>query len=111
MSNDNTVSLDTALGRLGILTNFSVAMYKNKLDKEGTKRAREVGKKFLSFMEDLREDNYEFAAGMDEFQHIGHASYLAIKHMDSEVPLLFIAVPQEFINVEDENEGEEDEGT
>lgn len=104
----DTESIDAALSKLGIMTNFSVAMYKNKLDKEGTRRARTVGKKFLAFMEELKEDNYEFASGMDEFQHIGHASYLAIKHMDSDTPLLFIAVPQEFLEEETEDASHDD---
>lgn len=106
---EDTVSLDTALSNIGAAMNFSVLMYKNKLDKEGTQLARNVAKKFLALLRELHEEEFEFSSGMDDFEHLGPVSYLAIKHKDAEQPLLFIATPQEFIEIE--YEGEEDEGT
>lgn len=111
MNKEETVSLDTALSKLGVAMNFSVMIYKNKLDKKGTQLAKDVGKKFLNLLEELNSDNFEFSSGMDDFEHLGPVSYLAIKHVDSDTPLLFIATPQEFVDIEYEEKGEEDEGT
>lgn len=104
-------SLDNILKELGQQTNFSIGMYKNKSDKQGSKRAREIAKKFIEFAEFCSEEGFELASGMDQFDGVGIASYIAVKHKDDDRALLMLLVPQDILEItekEDENERSDD---
>lgn len=93
---------------LGMECNFSMAQYSNPLDEQGSRRARQVTSAFLEgFATFCKENGYEMAAGMDDFEAIGVASYLAVKHKDDDTVLMMILTPQDdIINVEEEDDEE-----
>lgn len=94
---------------LGMACNFSLAQYNNPLDEQGSRRARQVTTAFLEgFATFCKEHDYEMAAGMDDFEAIGIASYLAVKHKDDDTVLMMLLTPQEdIINVGDEDDAED----
>ena len=90
---------------LGLAANFSLAQYKNPLDEQGTRRARQVTSAFLEgFATFCKENDFEMAGGMDDFEGIGLASYLAIKHKDADELLMMILTPHDIIDIEEEGD-------
>ena len=94
---------------LGMAANFSLAQYANPLDEQNTRRARQVTTAFLEgFATFCKENGYEMAAGMDDFEAIGIASYLAVKHKDDDTILMMLLTPHDdIINVEDDPDEED----
>ena len=83
---------------LGLATNFSLAQYTNPLDEQNTRRARQVTTAFLEgFATFCKEHGYEMAAGMDDFEAIGIASYFAVKHKDDDTVLMMLLTPHDNI--------------
>ena len=97
---------------LGLATNFSLAQYTNPLDEQNTRRARQVTTAFIEgFATFCKENGYEMAAGMDDFEAIGIASYFAVKHKDDDTVLMMLLTPQDdIINInEEENHDSRDD--
>jgi len=84
----------------GEAVNFSIALYENKLDTENTKLAKRTAKKFITtFGKYCEEHDLEMTSGIREFPVIGNATYLAVSKKDSDVTLMALAVPHNFIEV------------
>ena len=101
------MSIAEKVRELGKTCNFSLAYCKNPTDPENSRRGRQVTQAFLEgFATYCEENDLELAAGVDEFEEVGMASYLAVKPMDEDVLLMMLLVPHDLIDV---NDGGEDD--
>lgn len=103
------MSIAAKVRELGRACNFNLAYCKNPTDPENSKRGRQVTQAFLEgFATYCEENDLELAAGVDEFEEIGTASYLAVKPVDEDVLLMMLLVPHDLVDVEAE-EGEQND--
>lgn len=101
------MSIAAKVRELGQSCNFSLAYCKNPTDPENSKRGRQVTQAFLEgFATYCEENGLELAAGVDEFDEVGMASYLAVKPLDEDVLLMMLLVPHDLLDVDTE-EGED----
>lgn len=106
------MSIKDKIKELGMEANFSLAQYVNPLDEQGTRRARQVTTAFLEgFATYCKDNGFEFSSGMDEFEVIGMASYLAVKHKDDDTLLMMLLTPHDLVDINntDDNEGEDED--
>jgi|SRR5690625_4592790 len=94
------------LASLGEAVGFSVMVYSNELDSEGTGRAREVAKKFHDFAEYCEANDLTMEAELKEVPILGMCSVISI--MDGATPIMLLAAPHNLIDIEGEDHGRDD---